>query len=145
MPGFINSQKEKLKGVNNVKFPAKEGGDGESKIRLTVQNLILLKTAIMEIKGEWSYEIKFPCADWGEREIAIGIHCDAGEILTKTGSRSQIGICFFAETDYRTNKMKNFRNWVSVSWVINKVLEYPPLVLPVKYRLRFMVLIWKGC
>ena len=61
------------------------------------------KNAIREIKGEGSYEIKSPSADRGEKEIAIGIHCDAGGILTKTGSRSQIGFCVFRKqiTDKR--------------------------------------------
>ena len=44
------------------------------------------------------------------KEIAIGIHCDAGRILTKTGSRAQIGICvFFLRKQIKEQtKMKNF-------------------------------------
>ena len=46
----------------------------------------------MGLKGEGKYQIKFPCMDWAEEEIEIEAHCDAGQILTKTGSRAQLGI-----------------------------------------------------
>ena len=47
------------------------------------------------MKGEGAYKIKFPIIDWGEKEIAIEIHGDAGQILTRAGNRAQIGICGF--------------------------------------------------
>ena len=56
----------------------------------------------MKIKGEGAYGVKSPSVDRCEEEIPIGIHCDAGEMLTKTRSRSQIGICVF-----RGNRLQN--------------------------------------
>ena len=61
----------------------------------TVQNLILLKKAIGKLKGEGDYEVNSPVVNWEEKESAIEIHCDAGQILTRTGSRAQIAICGF--------------------------------------------------
>ena len=78
MPGFINFQKGKLKGVNNVKISEKESSNEESKIRSTVRKMILLTNAIRKTKGDGAYEIKSPSVDWGEKENAIEIHCDAG-------------------------------------------------------------------
>ena len=59
MPGFFNFQKEEeeAKGANNVKFSENEGKKEKSPMGHTVQNLILLKKAIRELKGEWAYEI----------------------------------------------------------------------------------------
>ena len=56
--------------------------------------------------------------DWGGGGIAISIHCDAGEILTKTGSMAQIGICGFSIKRI-TEKAKNveFQQGIDVSWV----------------------------
>ena len=56
----------------------------------------------------------------GEREIAIGIHCDAGRILTKTGSRAQIGICVFRENKLRNRQNGEFHHGIAISWASNK-------------------------
>ena len=59
--------------------------------------------------------------DWGENEIAIEIHCAAGRILAKAGSRAQIGICVFWKTDYGTNeKWGECHQGIAVSWVSNE-------------------------
>ena len=50
------------------------------------------------------YQTKLPIADWDESEIAIEIHCDAGEILTKAGIRGQIGICGFLRMQITENE-----------------------------------------
>ena len=61
------------------------------------------------MKGEWAYGINFPSVGWGEKEIAIEIHCDAGQILTRTGSRAQIGIFGFSRKQIaEQTKMANF-------------------------------------
>ena len=52
------------------------------------------------------YRIKSPSVDWAGDEIAIEMHCDAGKILTKMGSRAQIGICVFEETNYGVGEPK---------------------------------------
>ena len=53
------------------------------------------KKAIRKLKGEGKYQVKFPSVDWAEEDIEIEAHCDAGQILAKTGSRAQLGICGF--------------------------------------------------
>ena len=65
----------------------------------------------------------------GGNEIAIAIHCDAGQILTKNGSKAQIGICGFTRKQI-TEQTKNddFRKGVAISWVGVKVREW---LLPV--------------
>ena len=60
----------------------------------------------MKMEGEAAYGIKFPSVDWGGKEVAIEIHCDEGQILTKTGTRAQIGICVFSRKQI-TNQSKN--------------------------------------
>ena len=48
--------------------------------------------------------------DWEENEITIEVHCDAGQILTKNGSRAQIGICgFFRKQITEQTKNEEFR------------------------------------
>ena len=50
--------------------------------------------------------------EWGEEEIALEIHCDAGQILTKAGNRAQIGICGFCEIEKEMLLMnRNFSQW----------------------------------
>ena len=53
--------------------------------------------------------------------VAIEIHCGAGKILTKAGSRAQIGICGFLRKRI-TGETKNtaYQHGIAVSWVINK-------------------------
>ena len=87
--------------------------------------MLFSKRAIRTLKWERSYEIKSAVADWGENEIAIEIHCDAGGILTKSGRRAQIGICGFRENRLQTKpKMLSFAN----------VSMYPGLVIKVRER-----------
>ena len=59
----------------------------------------------MKLKGEGKYQIKFPSVDWDEEDVEIEAHCDAGQILTKTSSRDQIGLCGFIR-DKITEKSK---------------------------------------
>ena len=54
-------------------------------------------------------------------EIAIEIRCDAGQILTKTGSRSQIGIRGFLRKQItEQSENEEFQQWVAVSCVSGK-------------------------
>ena len=55
---------------------------------------VIDEKAVRKLKGR-KYKIKSPIVEWGEKEIAIEIHCDSGEILTKADSRAKIGICGF--------------------------------------------------
>ena len=84
IPGFLDFQQEEGKGVHKVQRleeSIKEEDEGNTDY--TVRNLILIKKAIRKLKGEWAFEINPPSVDWGKNEIAIEIHCDAGQILTK--------------------------------------------------------------
>ena len=76
-----------------------------------------MKKAIRKLKGEGKYQIKFPSMDWAEGDIEIEAHCDAGQILTKTGSRAQLGICGFIRSKIKeTNKNENFHTGIAISW-----------------------------
>ena len=57
----------------------------------------------------------------GEKETAIEIHCDAGKILDKAGSRAQIGVCGFLRRRI-TEHTKNaeYQQGVDVPWVSSK-------------------------
>ena len=80
-----------------------------------------MKKAIWKLKGGRTYQIKFRIADWGENEIAIEIHCDAGEILTEAGSRAKIRNCGFLRKQLadETNNVE-YRRGIAVSWVSNE-------------------------
>ena len=57
-----------------------------------------------------------------EKEIAVGIHCDAGQILTRAGNRAQIGICgFVRKQNFKKTDVEEFHQGVAISWVINKI------------------------
>ena len=100
-----------------------------------------------EVGRGGAYEIRFIIVDRGGNEIAIGIHCDAVRILTKAGSRSQIGICGFLRKQI-TGPPKNveFRQRIDVSWVSN---ESPRVSTSSfsggKYKQRFTASTWTGC
>ena len=80
-----------------------------------------MKKSIRKLKGEGKYQIKFPSMDWAEEDIEIAAHCDAGQILTKTGSRDQIGICGFIRSKIKeTNKNENFHTGIAISWSSSK-------------------------
>ena len=100
--------------------------------------------AIRKLKGDGLTKLSPPIVAWGENEISIEIHCDAGEILTKTGIRAQIGIFGFLRKQI-TDRPKNveFRQWVAVSWVSRKALE-KRLVFRGKYKHCFTVATWRG-
>ena len=78
------------------------------------------------MKGEGAYGINIPIVDLCGEEIAIGIQCDAGKILTRTGSRAQIGICGFSGKQI-TEQTKNgeFQQGVTISWVGNTSPRVP--------------------
>ena len=79
-----------------------------SKTHFKVGNLLLLKKAIRKkLKDGGKYQIRFPSMDWAEEDLEIEAHCDAGQILTKTGSRAQIGICGFIRTKITEQKQKS--------------------------------------
>ena len=60
--------------------------------------------------------------DWGEEEIAIEIHCDAGQISTKAGNRAQIGICgFMRKQKLNPLEQNEFHQGVAISWASNKI------------------------
>ena len=59
--------------------------------------------------------------NWEEGEIAIEIHCDAGQILTKAGNRAQIGICgFMRKRKLNLFEGNEFHQGVAISRVSNK-------------------------
>ena len=94
IPGFKNfTEKEIGKNANKVNLLKKQKKQGKSKTHFEVGNLPLLKKAIEKLKG--GYQVKFSSVNWAEGDIEIEIHCDAGQILTKTGSRAQLGVCGF--------------------------------------------------
>ena len=90
---FLDFQSEEGKEVNKVQIS--EAGEKKENTDFTAPNLILLKKAIWKLKGEWAFRISFPSMGWEGSEIAMEIHCDAGQILTKNGSKEQLGICGF--------------------------------------------------
>ena len=74
------------------------------------------------MKGGGTYRIKFPSMDWEEKESAIEIHCDAGEILTIAGNRAQIGIYgFVGKQNFKKTDVEEFRQGVAISGVWNKI------------------------
>ena len=59
--------------------------------------------------------------DWGEEEIAIEIHCDAGQILTKAGNRAQIGLFgFMRKRKLNFSDENEFHQGVAISWDSSK-------------------------
>ena len=57
-----------------------------------MRNLLYLKEVTHKLKPDVGIATKFPSLAWGEEGIAIGAHCDDGSIMTKNGSRAQIGV-----------------------------------------------------
>ena len=54
---------------------------------------------------------------WAEEDLEIEVHCDDGRILTKAGSRAQIGICGFIRNKItEQSKSRQFRTGVAISW-----------------------------
>ena len=121
IPGFKNFMANKSGDVNKVNLLKQQKKADTSKTHFAVANLIFLKKAIRKLKGEGEYQIKFPSVDWAEEDIEIEIHCDAGQILTKTGSRAQIGICAFIRSKITDeNKNENFHTGIAISWPSSK-------------------------
>ena len=59
--------------------------------------------------------------EWGGEEIAIEIHCDAGQIWAKAGNRAQIGIFGCMRKQKLTCfEVDEFHQSVAISWVSNK-------------------------
>ena len=67
------------------------------------------------------YQIKFPSVNWEEEDIEIEIHCDAGQILTKTGSRAQLGICGFIRNKINGEQNENFHTGIAISRPSSKI------------------------
>ena len=73
------------------------------------------------MKGEGAYEINFPSFNRKAKELSIEIHCDSGQILTRTGSKAQIGICGFLRRQIaEQTKNGEFQQGITISWVSNK-------------------------
>ena len=73
------------------------------------------------MKGEGGYQIRFPSIDWDGGDLEIEAHCDDGQILTKTGSRAQIGICGFIRAKItEQNKNQQFHKGIAISWSSSK-------------------------
>ena len=146
IPGLAKFTAERRKDVIKVNLPVKSKKIDPSKTHFTVQNIIFSQKAIRELKGEGACEIKPPIVGRGENEIAIEIHCDAGKILTKTGSRAQIGICVFLRKQI-TERTKNVScvNESMYLGLVTKALSSQRLVLRGKYKQCFTVATWPGC
>ena len=99
-----------------MNLPKKPKNADASKTHFTVGNLLLLKKAIRKLKGEGKYQIRFPIMDWAEEDLEIEVHCDAGQILTKTGSRDQIGIFGFIRAKItEQDKNQQFHKGIAIS------------------------------
>ena len=73
------------------------------------------------LKVEGKYRIKFRSVGWAEEDIEIEVHCDAGQILTKTGSRAQIGICGFIRNKIKWGtKTRTYIPVIAISWPSSK-------------------------
>ena len=92
MSGFSKFMGDRQKGVNTSNLLKKNKKIGTWTTHFTVQNLIFSKKGIRKLKGEGVTKLSSQSYIGAKNEIAIEIHCDAGQMLTKTGSRSQIGI-----------------------------------------------------
>ena len=51
--------------------------------------------AIKKLKSDGDITIRFPIAEWSGNEMALKVHCDDGDILTKGESKPKNGICGF--------------------------------------------------
>ena len=56
-----------------------------------MRNLLYFQKAITKLKSAGKITISLAISDWGEG-VAIEVHCDAWDILTKVGSKAPIGI-----------------------------------------------------
>ena len=82
----------------------------------------------------------------GRNEIAIEIHCDAGGILTKTGSISQIGICGFSGKQIAEGtKNVEFQLGIADSWAGSGSPRVSTSIYAGKYKRCFIVSTWSGC
>ena len=87
-----------------------------SKTHFAVENLPPLRKATRKLKGEGKYQIRFPSMDWAEEDLEIEAHCDAGQILTKAGSRAQIGIFGFTRNKItEQSKNQKFHTGIAIS------------------------------
>ena len=107
--------------VNKANLPKQRKKADTSKTHFAVANLIFPKKAIRKLKGGGKYQIKFPSMDWAEEDIEIEVHFDAGQILTKAGSRAQLGICGFIRSKItETDKNENLHTGIAISWSSSK-------------------------
>ena len=99
-----------------------------------------------KLEGARAYEIKYTSVDCGENEIATEIHGDAGEILTKAGSRAKIGAFGFLRRQ-KTEQTKNveYKQGVDVSWVGNKSPRVPTSSYAGGADRYFTASTWPGC
>ena len=92
------------------------------------------------------YQIKLPVVDWGENEIAIEIHCDAGGNIDRNGQPGSNRHFWFPRKQItEITKNVGYRHGIAVSWAGNKI----PRVSASSYaggpRRYFMVSTWLGC
>ena len=108
-------------GVNKVNVLEGNKKVDPTETHFAVSNLIFLKKATRKLKGEGKYKIRPPSADCAGNGISIEIHGDAGGIVTKSGSRAQIGICGFLRKQItEKNKNDEDQHGIAVPWVSNK-------------------------
>ena len=63
---------------------------------------------------------------WSGGGVAIEIHCGAGEIMTRSGSRAQIGIGgFFEKANRGETKNDEYQQGIAVSWVSSRSPRAP--------------------
>ena len=67
------------------------------------------------------YQTKSPIVDWGREDIEIEIRRDAGRILTKAGSRAQVGIRGFIRNKISGEvKIEEFHCGIAIPRSISK-------------------------
>ena len=120
MPGFQAFLRKNRPNVNKANLSGEYGNQPRENAFYGIR-FDFPEKAIVKLKVECGYRIKFPSVDWAGNEFSIEIHCDSGGILTKPGSRAQLGICGFPRKQI-TEETKNveYRQGIDVSWVSNK-------------------------
>ena len=115
MPGFKDFLLDNTKEAHKVNLFKKPKKADSPKTHFTEEILLYLKKSIRKLIGEGKYQIRFPSMDWAGEDLEIEVHCDAGQILTKAGSRAQIGICGFIRPKItERNKNKPFHKGIAI-------------------------------
>ena len=86
MPGFEVYGRESKNGrreANRLNLPKGRKKVGISKTHFKVRNLAYLQKAITRLIPGGEITIRLPSVEWLRNEMAIAVHCDGGDILTK--------------------------------------------------------------